>query len=157
MPKKTFQEAIKVADHLSWQEGLQAIKRSEGRGQISAKDSGCLLGSACIDDDCNPAFPNDCRWDYVIGYKRAKKAVAYFVEVHGAQTSKVSEVERKLGWLLDYLGGKAQSELANLTREIHWVATAGIDIPKHTPQYKTLTTRLRKMGLQGPTKHLELA
>lgn len=156
MPKKTFRAAIDGADHLQWREGLQAVKRGEGAGQITAREPGKLLGSACIDDDCLASHPNDSRWDYVIGYERSKAAVAHFVEVHSAETSEVSKIEEKLAWLLGYLEEDPQAELKSLRREIHWVASDRVNIPKHTPQFKRLNTSLRKSGLKGPVKSLEL-
>jgi hypothetical protein len=157
MPKKTFCEAIEAIEHLQWRPGLQAVKDGEGGGQIAAKDPDRLLGSVCIDDDCRPAFPNDSRWDYVMGYQRSTKAIAYFVEVHSAETGEVAAVEKKLRWLLDFLAGDAQSRLAGLDREVYWVASGRIRIPKHTPQFKKLGSTLRKLDLRGPVKYLELS
>jgi len=157
MPKRAFQQAVHAAEHLRCQEGLRAIKQDEGGGQISAKDPKRLLGSASMDVDCKPKYPNDARWDYVIGYERSKKVIAYFVEVHSAETSGVSEIADKLAWLHEYLGRDAQAPLAKLGREIHWVASGRVNIPKHTPQFKRLSTSLRKLELRGPSKHLELA
>ncbi len=152
-----FRAAIDATGHLEWKPGLHAIKRSEGAGQVAGQDSDSLLGGACIDDDCKPAYPNDSRWDYVIGYGRRGGPVAYFIEVHSAETSDVSTVEKKLTWLLGYVQADAQQELAKLPREIHWVASGRINIPKHVPQYRKLQTTLRKRGLRGPVKQLTLA
>ena len=93
MPKAVFRNAVDTAEHLEWKAGLGAIKRGEGRGQINAADPDRLLGSAYLDGDCMSAFPNAPRWDYVIGYDRSNEAVAYFIEVHSAETSEVSKVE----------------------------------------------------------------
>ena len=151
-----FRHALDAASHLQWKAGLQAIKKSEGGGQIEGAAPNALLGSAAIDEDCLKAHPSASRWDYVIGYRRNKKAIAYFVEVHSAETSQVSKIESKLRWLREFLLEETQSELAHLPREIHWVASGRINIPKHLPQFKRLETTLRKLGLKGPTKQLVL-
>lgn len=156
MPKKAFQQAVDTAEHLQWHDGLQAVKKSEGGGQIVARDHDRLLGGACIDDDCKSAYPTANRWDYVIGYRRANKPVAYFIEVHSAETSEVSVVEKKLAWLRLFLSADEQASLARLDREIHWVASGRIAIPKHTPQFRRLNSTLRALGLKGPTRSLEL-
>jgi len=155
-PAAVFASAVKAASHLNLKPGLKAIKKSEGAGQIVPADSKKVMGSVAIDDDCLKVDPNGHRWDYVVGYERDANAFAYFVEVHAAQTSKVSEVEKKLDWLLLYLRGDAQKQLASLPRAIHWVASGDIDIPKHLPQYKRLNSTLRKKGLRGPDKRLTL-
>jgi hypothetical protein len=153
-----FDEALReTSPRLDLKPGLRAIKKGEGHGQIVAEKPKQLLGSAAIDDDCLSAYPNANRWDYVVGYERGGKAVAYFIEVHSAQTSGVSEMEKKLQWLRGFLGEAPQKKLAALYREYHWVASGKINIPRHLPQYKHLNTTLKKAGLCGPVKQLTLA
>ena len=65
-PHEIFKQAVDEADHLRLRNGLAAVKRGEGKGQILAKDSRQVLGSADIDGDCLQAAPNANRWDYVI-------------------------------------------------------------------------------------------
>jgi len=151
-----FEDAVEAAEHLTLKHGLQAVTTAEGRGQIEAKDAAALLGSVAIDIDCKRAFPNDNRWDYVIGIQRAAHHAAVFVEVHTADTSGVSEVERKLLWLQGFLQRPKQAGLAALARELHWVASGRVHIPRHLPQYKRLAVTLRAKGLRGPVKHLVL-
>jgi hypothetical protein len=156
-PSVIFDGALRgTSPRLVLRLGLQAIKKGEGHGQIVAKNRKRLLGSAAIDDDCRSAFPIANRWDYVIGYERARKAIAYFVEVHSAETSEVSKIEKKLRWLEDFLLQASQKKLAALDREYHWVASGRINIPKHVPQYRILKTTLRKAGLRGPVEQLVL-
>ena len=154
-----FRAAVEAAECLKWQPGLQVVSAAEGKGQVAGKDPSQLLGGAFIDEDCKaaPVGSGKHRWDYVLGYQRSDEAIAHFVEVHPAHSHGVTEVEAKLAWLRDYLEQKAQAELNALKREYHWVASGKIDIPKHVPQYKMLQTRLRKLGLNGPVKHLTLA
>ena len=156
-PRQVFGQAIEQSDHLQLQNGLTAIKRREGKGRIIADDPRRVLGSSNIDDDCRQAAPGASRWDYVIGYNRSGKTVAYFIEVHSAITSQVSKIEKKLNWLThEFLGHENNAKLAALPKEIHWIASGRVKIPKHTRQYRVLTTTLRKKGLQGPSEHLTL-
>ncbi|HKQ70788.1 MAG TPA: hypothetical protein VJT73_15685 [Polyangiaceae bacterium] len=152
----TFREAIEAASHLKWRAGLQAIKNREGGGQISSDDPERVLGGATIDDDCLKAYPTANRWDYVVGYRRPHQVLAYFIEVHSAETSEISKVEQKLHWLRQFLRQETQEALAKLPREFHWIASGRINIPKHVPQYKRLVTTLRTLGLRGPTRQLKL-
>jgi len=156
-PHEFFKQAIDEADNLQFQHGLAAVKRGEGRGQIRAEDSRQVLGSADMDGDCHRAAPNANRWDYVIGYDRSGKVVAYFVEVHSAMTGDVSTIEKKLKWLIqEFLRDENNVKLATLRREIHWVASGRVKIPQHTNQYRFLATTLRKRGLHGPSKQLTM-
>jgi hypothetical protein len=151
----TFQRAVEQADHLRFVPGLDAIKRGEGRGRISV-DPNAALGSTAIDADCKSACPNASRWDYAIGARLDGREHAFFVEVHSAETSGVSEVEKKLAWLLDFLRCSNQAALNSLPRRFHWVASGRVNIPKHVPQYKKLTVTLRRKGLLGPDTSLAL-
>ena len=65
-------------------------------------------------------------------------------------------MEDKLRWLRDYLHAEPQCELADLKREIYWVASGPVNIPRHTPQFRKMNTTLRKRGLKGPVKSLRL-
>ena len=156
VPKETFRDAIASCPPLQVREGLQAIKKSEGKGQIAAANPSQVLGSVAIDDDCRAEQPNASRWDYVTGYDRNGQAVAHFIEVHSAETSEVAVVEKKFEWLLGHLERAGHEPLKALPATYHWVASGRINIPQHLPQYKKLQTTLRKRGLQGPVKFLVL-
>ena len=156
-PHRTFKEAIDEADYLRLQDGLSAVKQGEGKSQIHAEDPRQVLGSADIDGDCCRAAPHANRWDYVIGYNRPGKIVAYFVEVHSAVTSQVSTIQKKLEWLVqEFLRNPNNVKLAELPREIHWVASGQVKIPQHTRQYRLLKTALQKKGLHGPSRYLTM-
>ncbi len=156
-PASAFEKAITEAAPLQRRAGLQAIKRGEGKGQISGREPTRILGSVVIDDDCRGEHPNAARWDYVIGYNRSGSAVAFFVEVHSAETSEVTKIADKLTWLKDFLEDGPQRSLAAFPREYHWVASGRINIPRHTPQFRMLNSTLRKQGLRGPVRSLELS
>lgn len=78
------------------------------------------------------------------------------MEVHPAETGSVRDIERKLAWVLEFLGREAQAELNSLPRQFHWVASGRINIPKHVPQYEKLQSTLRAKGLLGPVLTLDL-
>ena len=152
---KAFRDAIEQTGCLNFKAGLSAIKRGEGRGDITAKDNSKALGGADIDGDCRDAYPNDNRWDYALGYNRSNEAIAFFIEVHGAGSHDVDIMEKKLNWLQKTFLQRASSRMLScLKREYHWVLHGRFNIPKHVPQYKELLRLQRR--LNGPTKSLEL-
>ena len=153
---KAFRNAIETAE-LNYKSGLKAIPKHEGKGKITVRDESRLLGSANIDADCLKKYPSDNRWDFVIGIGTSARVETHYVEVHAAETGEVSTVRRKLQWLKDiFLNLATSRDLSHLPAEYHWVASGKVNIPKHTPQYKILSTELRRMGLNGPVKKLAL-
>lgn len=156
--KPGFRESVQAAEDLQLKAGLSALKKAEGKSQIRKGKSAKLEGSVDIDGDCLKRYPNSNRWDYVVGVARTMGDTAVFIEVHPAETSKVSDIERKLKWLFDvYLAREAQEPLRALPREVHWVASSRVHIPATTPQSRYLATTLRKKyRLQGPAKLLEV-
>ena len=50
----------------------------------------------------------------------------------------------------------AQAKLRKLDSKFYWLASGAIKIPQNTPQYRLLNSKLRKMGLRGPTSFLTL-
>lgn len=155
-PAETFSDVVNACPPLQCRKGLQAIKRSEGKGKISGEDARKILGSVSLEDDCKGMHPNSNLWDYLVGYERSNAVVAHYIEVHPAETSEVALIEKKLDWLERFLQDDAQRGLVSFPREYHWVASGRINIPQHTPQYKKLQTSLRKRGLNGPVKSLVL-
>jgi len=152
---RKFKTVIETIQVLRYRGGLLAIPKKEGRGRISAKIPSHLLGSVNIDKDCAKDEPQANRWDFAIGYHRSAGPFVYFVEVHSATTSEVSCIEKKLAWLEEYLRRDSCASLSKLPRELHWVASRNVKIPKNTPQYRRLPF-LRKRGLNGPVERLKL-
>lgn len=145
--------AIEAAEHLRRRSGLAAVTKHEGKKRI-IQGQGRVLGSVAIDEDCCQAFPNDARWDYVLGVS-AEAAIAFFVEVHSAETSAVSKMHDKLVWLLDFLSREPQERLQRLPREVRWIASGRVNIPENTPQCRRL--RMKPLNqLRGPSERLEL-
>lgn len=155
-PKDTFRDAVTTCKPLKLRDGLQAVKKGEGKDRISASNPDHLLGSVNIDDDFQATHPNANRWDYVVGYDRGGTAIAHFIEVHSAETSEVSTVEKKFQWLLEFLAAPGHERLRGLSSEFHWVASGRVKIPPHLPQSKKLHVTLRKRGLKFSGKNLIL-
>jgi hypothetical protein len=151
---KTFTEAVTGAEHLTLKSGLSALKKKEGAKRIHLSKGSTAAGSVDIDKDCEKAYPEDPRWDYLVGVVNSKKLIAYYIEVHSAESSQVRKMAEKLQWLVDFV--REQEKLAKLTAEYHWVASGRVNIPKHTRQYKQLSVNLRKKGLVGPVTRLDL-
>ena len=62
---------------------------------VKVKNSKLINGSIDIDDALRYTYPNDSRWDYVVGYDNE----VFFIEVHPAATSNVGEMINKVNWL----------------------------------------------------------
>lgn len=151
----SFVKAVAAAECLKLKLGLSALKKSEGKDRIH-QGQWKVLGSVNIDDDCRPAWPNSERWDYVIGLSDGKTEESWFIEVHSAHTSEVSKMERKLRWLLDFLNRQPQTALRSQPRQVRWVASGSLKIPKNTPQYRSLKTGSLGRALGWPVQRLDL-
>ena len=94
---------------------------------MKLKDKRKVDGSLNIDKETKLLYPNDPRWDYAVGYD----GKVFFVEVHPANTSNISEMAKKKEWLKKWLISKAP--LLNALPSGHprflWVATeSGVHI-----------------------------
>lgn len=151
----TFREAVESAPapvNGAFQPGLHALGSYSSLIQGEAR---AFSGSIDLDSVLEQTKPNDCRWDYGIGYREGEGEAAFWVEVHSAHTHGVTEVLRKLDWLKDYLRHEAPSltRITRADRPYIWIASGGVHVPKNTPQYR----RLAKSGLHGPVKQYGLA
>ena len=130
-----FTEAVKNTPEisLSLRVGLQALKNDAGR--VEATDNRKLNGSVDIDVTTRDLYPEDSRWDYVIGYE----GKAYFLEVHSANTSEVKNVLKKADWLRIWLDTKAPNLKAiNGSNCFYWVSTNDFQIVSPSPQARKL-------------------
>lgn len=114
--------------------GLQALKEGD-RQLIDTENTRLLEGSVNIDACTRGAYPEDARWDYAIGYG----GKAYFVEIHPADTSSISEMINKAAWLKKWLKTQAPA-LKALTPDntFYWVPSGKYNILPQSPQYKRL-------------------
>lgn len=129
-----FQNAVSATPDVSsgYCKGLQAMKGNSS--VLKVADSRRLQGSVDIDECTKRLYPQEARWDYVIGYGDR----AYFVEVHPANTSNVTEMVNKANWLEKWLRNKAP-ELEKLRVDIlYWVPSGKVAILRNSPQYRKL-------------------
>ena len=106
--------------------GLQALENVD-KGAVKLKYKRKVDGSLNIDKETKLLYPNDPRWDYAVGYD----GKVFFVEVHPANTSNISEMAKKKEWLKKWL--KSKAPLLNALPSGHprflWVATeSGVHI-----------------------------
>jgi hypothetical protein len=143
-----FRDAVEQTPGISLQSGLQGMGADSSK--VTAANTRKILGSVPIDSDLVHCFPNEPRWDYVVGYRRRNNEHLYFVEVHPAQTTNAQEVLQKARWLRTWLGDVPLGDLSS--RSLHWIATGRVRIPKNTPQYR----QLARSGILGPVRNLRL-
>lgn len=127
-----FRKAIEKIPDISsgYCKGLQAM--GSNSKYVKAEDSRCLSGSVDIDNCTKRLYPNDSRWDYVIGYDEK----AYFVEVHPADAGNVDEMIKKAEWLKRWLN-QYSSELVKI-EAMYWVPFGRTNIPKTSKQYRLI-------------------
>ena len=135
--KLTFEEAVKSTPDVSggFCAGVSAFGKYADK--IKVPDQALIDGSLDIDATTEKFYPNATRWDYAISYD----GEVFFIEVHSAITSEVARMIKKLQWLKVWLSDKAP-EIQKLTTKskqpYYWVQSSKCDIPKHTPQYRTI-------------------
>ncbi len=142
----SFQNAVINTSDIAhcYQSGLGAIKNNE-RDKFSFRNTRLIEGSVDIDSCTMSKYPQDSRWDYVIGYGNS----AHFVEIHPAQTGNVEEVRQKIIWLKDWLKAHG-SQLFAHSPKFYWIASGKVAIRKGSPQEK----KLNALGLFGPKERL---
>lgn len=124
--------------------GLQALERQDKK-RIKVNSPRDLKGSVYIDKCLERRYPNEPRWDYVLGYKEQ----IYYVEVHPADnTRKVREIITKLGWLKRWLRLSAKN-LEDLTgkKTYHWISTGKTESSLKRGKYRQI---LAQNGIHGP-------
>jgi hypothetical protein len=135
----SFRQAVAATAGLenAYRPGLRAL-RNEHRSRIACADSRRLTGSVNLDEALAESRPNDPRWDYGIGVRRARRSEhVVWVEVHPAATSNVKDVMKKLAWLKNWLRDSAP-RLNRMPAEYVWVASGRVRIPAHAPQSRQL-------------------
>ena len=158
----SFEEAVRASPapvNDNYRGGIQALASAD-RSRVRCANPRRLTGSIALDEVLSreAKHANAPRWDYGIGYRPAGAAErVIWVEVHPAETSKVGEVVNKLNWLRTWLRDEA-SQLESMTvgggriRPYVWIATAGVRIPRNSPQARQLSTA----GLEMPRRVLQL-
>lgn len=131
-----FQQAVESTQEIceGYRAGLQALKEGD-RQLIATEDTRLLEGSVDIDTCTLKKRYDEARWDYAIGYG----GQAYFVEIHPADTSNVSEMIKKADWLKDWLKKQAPALKAlSPNNTFYWVPSGRCKILPKSPQYKRL-------------------
>ena len=130
-----FKSALEKTSDLKngYSEGLKALGNYSAKVSISVRDA--LLGSCDIDGCTKALYPEDSRWDYVIGYDQK----AWFVEVHPACTSNVDDMIKKVLWLEQWLKEKGRELAAIRNDNVHyWIPSGKVRITKTSRQYRAL-------------------
>lgn len=131
----TFKQAVENTPEIKsgFRNGLQALGTKSK--QVSATDTKKVEGSVDIDACTQALYPNDARWDYVIGYD----GKVYFIEIHPANTSNVKDMIKKAEWLTKWLTQKAPLlKLLAANSTFYWKASGKQCILPNSPQYRKL-------------------
>lgn len=144
-----FERALQAVGGLRMQRGLKALGNNSSK--VACKDSHMILGSVDLDKDLKDQMPQDSRWDYVIGYENNKEEKAFFVEVHPAHTSEISQIVKKAQWLKEWAEMNAK-ELWGMKHLIYWIATDGVHIRSNDHGLK----KLSQLGVSRPVPRLDL-
>ena len=149
-----FKAAIEATRGLeqAFRPGLQALQNSD-RNRITAIDARKLAGSANIDEALRAACPNEPRWDYSIGLKRAgnQPEKVFWLEVHPATEGQIKTVLTKLSWLKSWLAA-VNSPLVQLDREYIWIASGKTSFTAQSAQAKQLAIH----GIQCVGRHFAI-
>lgn len=145
-----FTDAIRSISEIAQclKNGLQALERQD-KDRIQYNSSRDIKGSVYIDKCLEKRYPNEPRWDYVIGYKNR----VFYVEVHPADnTRKVREVLGKLEWLKNWLkhSAKKLGELEDGST-YHWISTGKTNSSIKRGKYRQI---LAQKGIRGPVSIL---
>lgn len=132
----TFKGCIESIPMISaaFKDGLKAVERRDV-SKIKTNDSRMLSGSVYLDECLKVTFPHEARWDYIIGFKD----MAYFAEVHPANTSNVDEVVKKKVWLESWISNHASILKTCMAKDnYYWIASGKIAILKNSPQARRI-------------------
>ena len=123
--------------------GLAALATAH-RSRVRYRASRDLRGSIDIDRATAARYPNDPRWDYVVGWtpQGASADVVSWIEVHSATPHGATEVLSKQRWLRGWLR-VASPALERLPREFVWIASGKVS-PNLT---NSLGPKLAQQGL----------
>lgn len=140
----SFKNDITLTPDIStcYRPGLRGVKTSDKK-YFQCRNTSNIEGSVDIDSCLASKYPNENRWDYVIGYDDQN----YFIEIHPASTSNISEIIAKKNWLMQWLRNQ-RSPLLQRSYSFHWIATGKVNIRKGSPQMN----RLSSSGIKGPKK-----
>ena len=140
-----FKEAVENCPEIKGclQKGLSAM--GSNSKTVKATDTKLLEGSVDIDNAVKVLYPNEARWDYVIGYANE----AFFVEIHPADTKNVAEMVGKVKWIKKWLSASAP-ELNELHKngDFFWIPSGRVKISKGSIQFKQIAANNLKIKKQ---------
>ncbi len=123
----SFEEIVKSIDDIKgcYEKGLRALKGGQST-KIRVAKTRQLNGSVDLDSCTVKKYPDDARWDYIVGYKKK----VFFIEIHPASTSNVKEIVKKSDWLRKWLKVKGRALKPKIARNepYRWVATGKVAI-----------------------------
>lgn len=131
----SFKDSVNNCDEIknALKPGLSALKGNSK--DVKAADTKLIEGSVDIDEAVRDKYPEDSRWDYVVGYSNE----AFFIEVHPAATSNVDEMVKKVKWLKYWLSSVA-SDLKTLHKKeiYYWIPSGSVKILPGSVQYRKI-------------------
>ncbi|MDE6695413.1 MAG: hypothetical protein K2K25_00875 [Muribaculaceae bacterium] len=143
--KSPFKNAIAKCSLIknAYMPGLSALKGNSKH--VKPADPKLVAGSVDIDDALKIMYPNESRWDYVVGYSDE----AFFIEVHPAGTSNVSEMVNKVKWLKNWLASSAPDlNKLHKSKVYYWIPSGGVSILSGSVQYKRIAAN--NLHIQKP-------
>lgn len=129
--KRAVSQTQELAD--AYCPGLQALK--DNAAYILPDQPQLLDGSVDIDKSVQKLYPEEPRWDYVIGYQQR----AYFVEIHPAGSDSIADITKKAQWLRQWLQAKAPLlRDMSASNELYWIPSGRCAIAPKSKQAKLL-------------------
>jgi hypothetical protein len=144
---KKIQQAVENTPDIKdcFKEGLSALGVYSQKINLGRSCDGSVYLDKCVREK----YPQENRWDYLIGYQ----GEAIFIAVHSAYTSEVKVVLKKLAWLKLWIQEQAPDleKLKSTTHPFIWIASGRFNILPNSPQYRQII----QMGLK-PISELKL-
>lgn len=142
VPKCAFRMAVEGTPDVAngYCPGLQALENVD-KAAVKLNDKRKVDGSLNIDKETKHLYPNEPRWDYAVGYDDK----VFFVEVHPANTSNISDMAKKKEWLKKWLQSKAPllDAFPSGNQKYLWAATeSGV----HISNQASLMRKLAQLG-----------
>lgn len=131
--------------------GLRALPGSAA-ARVDVQRGTRLSGSVDIDSALKRLFPNDPRWDYVVGQRHelGRADSLHWIEVHPASGARnVDDVRAKAKWLLGWL---PRTPLVSYPRRMVWVASGKSAFNARDPKLRALALA----GVQFVGGHLTI-
>ena len=146
-----FRESVRAVPVLAraYQAGLGAL-RAQDRERVGATKPRMLRGSVDLDEALREAHSQAPRLDYVVGISDpGREEIAFWIEVHSADSLHVDDVIRKFRWTRTWAAEYA-AELSRIRARLAWVATGRVSLRPGSPQRRRLALEgivLRGNGL----------